>query len=74
MRVGLSDWNAKNRLSELLDGFSARELARLLDDWTFTARADQWPPTQDDGAQRNGGSDGAGGGGGAGLAIILELF
>lgn len=50
MRVGLSDWNAKNRLSELLDGFSARELARLLDDWTFTARADQWPPTQDDGA------------------------
>ena len=50
MRAGLSAWNGKNRLNELLDGFTARELARLLDDWTFTARADQWPPPPGDGA------------------------
>jgi phage terminase large subunit-like protein len=31
-------------LDELLAGFSAREIALLLADWEFCARADQWPP------------------------------
>ncbi|KAF0128266.1 MAG: hypothetical protein FD148_1837, partial [Methylocystaceae bacterium] len=35
---------AQGRLSETLDGLSARELARLLDEWEFIARRDQWPP------------------------------
>ncbi len=41
---GLNDCAAKGRLDEALDNFSARELARLLDDWEFVARKDQWPP------------------------------
>jgi phage terminase large subunit-like protein len=32
------------KLDELFEGLSARELARLLDDWEFVARKDQWPP------------------------------
>jgi phage terminase large subunit-like protein len=35
---------AGGRLNEALDGFTARDLALLLDDWEFTARRDQWPP------------------------------
>ncbi|OBS52693.1 DNA-packaging protein [Methylosinus trichosporium] len=35
---------AAGRLHELIAGFSARELALLLADWEFCARADQWPP------------------------------
>ena len=35
---------ANGRLNEALDDFSARELARLLRDWEFVARRDQWPP------------------------------
>jgi phage terminase large subunit-like protein len=31
-------------LDELIAGLSAREIALLLDDWEFCARADQWPP------------------------------
>jgi phage terminase large subunit-like protein len=41
---GLSDCAANGRLNEALDGFSAAELARLLQDWEFVARRDQWPP------------------------------
>jgi phage terminase large subunit-like protein len=41
---GLSDCAAKGRLNDALDDFSARELARLLNDWEFIARRDQWPP------------------------------
>lgn len=44
MLDGSSDYAAKGRLDELLDGFSARELALLLNDWEFVARKDQWPP------------------------------
>ena len=44
MLDGLSDCAAKGRLAEALGGISARELARLLDDWEFCARKDQWPP------------------------------
>jgi phage terminase large subunit-like protein len=40
----LSDCAAKGGLNELLAGFSAQELARLLSDWEFCARDDQWPP------------------------------
>lgn len=35
---------ANGRLNETLEGFSARELSRLLTDWEFVARRDQWPP------------------------------
>lgn len=35
---------AKGKLDELLAGFSARDIARLLADWEFCARDDQWPP------------------------------
>ena len=35
---------AQGRLNEALEGLSARELARLLDEWEFVARRDQWPP------------------------------
>ena len=35
---GLSDCAAQGRLNEALDGLTARELARLLDDWEFIAR------------------------------------
>jgi phage terminase large subunit-like protein len=41
---GSSDCAAKGRLDDLLEGFSARELALLLNDWEFVARRDQWPP------------------------------
>jgi phage terminase large subunit-like protein len=41
---GLSDCAANGRLNEALGGFSAAELARLLQDWEFVARRDQWPP------------------------------
>ncbi|WP_424361451.1 DNA-packaging protein [Methylocystis parvus] len=44
MLDGSSDCAATGRLDELLEGFSARELARLLNDWEFVARSDQWPP------------------------------
>jgi len=40
----LSGCAARGRLDEALHGFSARELARLLEDWEFVARKDQWPP------------------------------
>jgi len=40
----LSASAANGRLDEALEGFSAAELARLLDDWEFCARKDQWPP------------------------------
>ncbi len=40
----MSDCAASGRLNEALDGFSAAELARLLQDWEFVARRDQWPP------------------------------
>jgi phage terminase large subunit-like protein len=41
---GSSACAAMGRLDELLKDFSARELARLLSDWEFVARKDQWPP------------------------------
>jgi phage terminase large subunit-like protein len=41
---GLSDCAAAGRLDELLEGLTAQEIARLLDDWEFCARQDQWPP------------------------------
>jgi phage terminase large subunit-like protein len=41
---GSSDCAAEGRLDELLAGFSAQELTRLLNDWEFSARPDQWPP------------------------------
>jgi phage terminase large subunit-like protein len=41
---GSSDCAAAGRLDELLEGFNAKELGRLLDDWEFVARRDQWPP------------------------------
>ena len=41
---GLNACAAQGRLNEALEGLSARELARLLDDWEFVARRDQWPP------------------------------
>jgi hypothetical protein len=41
---GLNDCAAQGRLNEALEGLSARELARLLADWEFVARRDQWPP------------------------------
>jgi phage terminase large subunit-like protein len=41
---GSSGCAAAGRLDELIEGFSARELARLLADWEFIARKDQWPP------------------------------
>lgn len=44
MLDGSSACAANGRLNDLLDGFTARELARLLDDWEFVARKDQWPP------------------------------
>lgn len=40
----MSDCAAKGLLTEALDDFSARDLARLLNDWEFIARRDQWPP------------------------------
>ncbi|MGE5369088.1 MAG: DNA-packaging protein, partial [Chloroflexota bacterium] len=40
----MSDCAAKGRLNDALDDFTARELARLLNDWEFIARRDQWPP------------------------------
>ena len=40
----MSDCASKGRLNDALDDFSARELARLLNDWEFIARRDQWPP------------------------------
>lgn len=40
----MSDCAANGRLTEALDGLSARELTRLLNDWEFIARRDQWPP------------------------------
>ncbi len=44
MLDGSSACAARGRLDELTGGFSAQELAKLLDDWEFCARADQWPP------------------------------
>lgn len=44
MLDGSSDCAAAGRLDELLDGFTPRELERLLADWEFVARKDQWPP------------------------------
>lgn len=44
MLDGSSALAATGRLDELLDGISARELERLLADWEFSARRDQWPP------------------------------
>ncbi len=44
MLDGSSACAASGRLNEALDGFTARELSLLLDDWEFTARRDQWPP------------------------------
>ena len=44
MLDGSSALAARGRLNELLDGFTAREIERLLADWEFVARADQWPP------------------------------
>lgn len=44
MLDGSSDCAAAGRLDELLDGFTTRELERLLADWEFVARKDQWPP------------------------------
>ncbi|MGJ0532670.1 DNA-packaging protein [Methylocystis sp.] len=44
MLDGLSACAAQGRLNETLEGLSARELARLLDEWEFVARRDQWPP------------------------------
>jgi phage terminase large subunit-like protein len=41
---GSSALAASGRLNEALDGFTARDLTLLLDDWEFTARHDQWPP------------------------------
>jgi phage terminase large subunit-like protein len=41
---GLSACAAQDRLNDALEGLSARELARLLDEWEFVARRDQWPP------------------------------
>ncbi|BDV33358.1 DNA-packaging protein [Methylocystis iwaonis] len=44
MLDGSSACAAAGRLDELLDGFAPRELERLLADWEFVARKDQWPP------------------------------
>ncbi|MBL1257457.1 DNA-packaging protein [Methylocystis sp. Sn-Cys] len=44
MLDGSSACAAAGRLDELLDGFTPRELERLLVDWEFVARKDQWPP------------------------------
>ncbi len=44
MLDGSSACAARGRLDELLDGLTARELSRLLADWEFVARDDQWPP------------------------------
>ncbi|MCC3244676.1 terminase family protein [Methylocystis sp. WRRC1] len=44
MLDGLSDCAANGLLNEAIDGLSAQELARLLNDWEFVARKDQWPP------------------------------
>jgi phage terminase large subunit-like protein len=41
---GLNVCAEGGRLDELLAGFGARDIARLLGDWEFSARADQWPP------------------------------
>jgi len=41
---GSSACAARGRLDELLDGLTARELSRILADWEFIARDDQWPP------------------------------
>lgn len=41
---GSNDCAERGRLDELLEGLSARELGRLLSDWEFCARKDQWPP------------------------------
>ncbi|MGJ0508425.1 MAG: DNA-packaging protein [Methylocystis sp.] len=40
----MNDCAATGRLNEALEPFSARELSRLLADWEFVARKDQWPP------------------------------
>ncbi|WP_442754695.1 DNA-packaging protein [Methylocystis sp. JAN1] len=40
----MSDCAAEGRLDEAIENVSARELARLLNDWEFIARKDQWPP------------------------------
>ncbi|MDJ0449039.1 terminase family protein [Methylocystis sp. JR02] len=50
MLDGSSACAAAGRLDELLDGLTPRELERLLADWEFVARKDQWPP----GATSNG--------------------
>ncbi|MBI3274601.1 MAG: DNA-packaging protein [Methylocystis sp.] len=44
MLDGSSDCAARGRLDDLIEGFSAREIALLLADWEFVARNDQWPP------------------------------
>lgn len=41
---GLNACAAQGLLNDALEGLSARELARLLDEWEFVARRDQWPP------------------------------
>jgi phage terminase large subunit-like protein len=42
--AGLNACRANNRLDEAIDGLTGREIARLLADWEFTARPEQWPP------------------------------
>ncbi|WP_330084160.1 DNA-packaging protein [Methylocystis iwaonis] len=44
MLDGSSACAAAGHLDELLDGLTPRELERLLADWEFVARKDQWPP------------------------------